>query len=74
MKNYIFCPNCSSGNTYSLDGTNYRACLNCGRMDFEGEFKNRQAGEVPVKFHENIDMKHLETKKMYARGQYDDRN
>lgn len=70
MRNFIFCPNCQSGNTKELTGTDYRTCQNCGRIDFEQKFNARQAGTVPYRFHEIIDVKSLD-KRIYARGQYD---
>ncbi len=71
MKQFIFCPICQSGNTKELTGTNYRGCQNCGRIDFEEKFNARQAGTVPYRFHETIDVTKLNTKRIYAKGQYD---
>ena len=73
MKHTFVCPTCKSLRTREATGTSYWLCLECGRLDFAEKFVFNPR-EVPVKYHQTIDIKVLNTKQIYGGSQYDNRD
>lgn len=70
MRIKYLCPQCASEDIRYNESVDYVMCTNC-EGTFNLEDLNAQPTEVPVKFHQGINVKHLKEKALYAKGQYD---